>query len=301
MKIGLSSSVCPQWDLQTLVQQAKAIGYQALELCAPSDRQESPVWSSLADGSVARRVLADADLELTCLATPYALHWSDRRTLQDHKKRVQQALDLAGRLGCKYVSIKAGSVPRFQRRDRVLLRVVEGLRELAPLAAESRVTLLVENDANIAGSRDLWFVTDAASHPSVRCCWNPSRAQAAGDFAGLAVPRIGRNICVTHLQEAFLASTGAAQDGSPLGQGQVELARFLILMHGIGSGSRLIVQGPASGGPSDPGPFLQASLAWLRAELDKIAAGPELSAYKGDKNAPRFASPGQAAAASATA
>jgi sugar phosphate isomerase/epimerase len=290
MKIGFSSSVCPDWDLQTILQQARDLGYEAIELCAPRDRQQSAVWAGLAETSSARQAFEQAGIELTCLATDCSLHGSDGRTLEEHKTRVRQSLDLAAQLGCPYVSVKAGTVPRFHSRDGVLLRIVKALRELAPHAAERRTTLLVENDGSLAGSRDLWFILDAAAHPSVRCCWNPCPAQAAGDMPGRAVPRIGRSICVTHVLDAILEPGQGIKHYTPVGQGNVALGRYLVLMHGIGSDTRLIVNWPMPGSPPEPRELLPASLEWIRQQLATIAGAPELSAYKGDKNAPRFAS-----------
>ncbi|HOJ76114.1 MAG TPA: sugar phosphate isomerase/epimerase family protein [Phycisphaerae bacterium] len=289
MKIGFSSSACPDWDLRTMLEQARALGYEAIELCAPRDRQQSAVWAGLAETSNARQAIEQAGIELTCLATDCSLHGPDGRTLEEQKTRVRQSLDLAGQLGCPYVSIKAGTVPRFHRPDVVLLRIVTALRELAHHAAERRTTLLVENDGSFAGSRDLWFILDAVAHPSVRGCWNPCQAQAAGDMPGRAVPRIGRHICVTHMLDAILEPGQGVKQYTPVGQGNVDLSRYLVLMHGIHSNTRLIVSWPMPGSPPEPRELLPASLEWMRKELAKIAESPDLSAYKGDKNAPRFA------------
>jgi len=63
-------------------------------------------------------------------------------------------------------------------------------------------------------------------------------------------------------------------------------------MKGIGADAHLIVDWPVGAASPDPQEMLPASLTWITEELKKLADAQELSAYKGDKNAPRFATNG---------
>lgn len=290
MKIAFSSSICPDWDLSTLVEQAQATGYRAIELCEPQAGGSSASWSMVGEPARAKSILAEGGIELICLATGDSFHWPDRRTLELHTTRFRQTLDLAARLECPFVIVKSGSVPRFYSRDRILQQIVETLRGLAHEAAERRVTILVENSANIASSRDMWYILDAVSHPSVRVCWNPRNAHSVGDAASLAVPRIGRMMAVTHMADAVFADDGTLARYVPVGQGQVDLARYLLLTRGIHSDTHLVVNWPAPDSPPEPAALLAATREWIEQRLSAMAQAPELSAYKGDKNAPRFAS-----------
>lgn len=271
-----------------MVAQARAIGYDSIELHSAGPGRASSAWSGLDEPAAARKILAEAGIELACLATELSLDWADRRTLDEHKTQLRHTLDLAARLGCPFVAIKSGTVPPMRSRDTVVQRIVENVRELAAHAAEHRVSLLIENSGNLAASRDLWYLLDAVGHPAVRGCWSPCHAQAAGDLAGLYVPRIGRSIAVTHMVDAVFTTDAQIKQFALVGQGQADLARFLVLMSGIGSDTHLIVNWPASASP--PQDLLSTSLAWIKAQLTQITATPDLTAYKGDKNAPRYGS-----------
>ncbi|MBI4580805.1 MAG: sugar phosphate isomerase/epimerase [Planctomycetes bacterium] len=343
MRIGFSTSVCPEWDLPTIIEQAKTLGYEGVELYGLGGHLHLPTSPALADSTAVRASFEAAGIGLVNVATDCSFGWPDRRTVADHKARLRETMALAKRLGCPNVSIKSGRVPAFGNRDPVLGRIVAALRELAPEAADLGVCILVENDGDLALSRDMWYIVDAAGHPAVRCLWNPTNAWVAGDTHGLAVPRLGRWSRVVHLVDIAINSAVAA-DGRPSqdptdsragpavfdpeaqtrrgsrshtgasgsatacgtsrnyvapgqGQGQADLARFLLLTRGIGAEPWLIVDWPQAAGPANPTELLPTAPAWIRDQLTKIAQAAELSAYKGDKNAPRFPSSGARAAA----
>lgn len=288
MRIGFSSSVCPDQDLRTIVEQAKAFGYDAVELRNLQGHAHLPGCPALTDAPGVRSLFASAGVALACLGTDCSFDASERRMRADHAQRVRETIACAADLGCPYVTVRSGSVPAWHRHDRVLLRVVEAIGDLAPEAAEHGVTLLVENDGTLAGSRDLWFIVDAVGHPAVRACWNPANAIAAGDNHGLAVPRIGRMAAMARLCDGTLDSTGRIVEPAAIGQGQLQLDRFLVLMRGLGSEADLIVDMPA-GAKTDAAEMLSASIEWIKQQREALAATPDLTAYKGDKNAPRYA------------
>jgi sugar phosphate isomerase/epimerase len=288
MKIGFSSSLCPDWDLPQLVQHAQTLGFEALEIAAP-DGQQSPVWSRLSDPAEVKRQLGEAAIELTCLATNYSFHWPDRRVVAEQAKALRRVVEVAEQAGCRYVSIKTGFVPKFASRDAVLLRIAHALREAAYHAGEHDVILVVENSGNLASSRDMWFILDAANHPAARCYWNPCNATASGESSGLAVPRIGQRVMLTCMEDAAFSGDGRFERNVPAGQGGVDLDRYLVLMNGIRSDSHLIVQSRKPMSDPQAREMLTASLAWIKDQLGKIDQAPELTAYKGDKYAPRYA------------
>jgi sugar phosphate isomerase/epimerase len=235
------------------------------------------------------RLFADAGVPLAMLSTDCSFESPDRRRLDEQVAVLLKTLDLAAELSCPLVSISSGSVPARQPRDKVLVRIAGKLRELAPLAAERRVGILLRNEGSLAGSRDVWYLVDAAGHAAIASCWNPAHAQAVGDPSGLAVPRIGRMIRASHLVDAVFAVNGSLSEYAALGQGKVELDRFLTLMKGIGSRSNLIIDWPGSGNMPDAAAMLPAAIEWIKQALARIEQVPDLSAYKGDKNAPKYA------------
>ncbi len=295
MNLGFSSVACPDWDLETIIRQAATIGYRSLELGGLGGQLHLPAVPQLAGEaeSVAARC-RDAGIELTCLATRNMMHWTDSARAAQEQVQVRETIQLAARLGCPFVRILPGVIPGGEQKQATLMRIAARLRELAPLAAGHHTTLLVENSGDFIASRDLWFILDNANHPAVRCCWNPCWAYAGGESASLAVPRLGRFLGLLHVSDLALAANGHADLGKQLripGQGQLDLEHVLNLLRGIGYAGDVIFYWPRQSIPSLAAPeeVLPAAYAALRGLLDKLAAEKELTAYKGDKNVPKYA------------
>ncbi|HOB76800.1 MAG TPA: sugar phosphate isomerase/epimerase family protein [Phycisphaerae bacterium] len=294
MKLGFSSQGCPDWDLDTLIAQAAAMGYQGIELYGLQGERHLPAVPALRqDPKAVGSRFRDAGVELVCLATGNTFHWPDRRRLEENKQQVREFIELAGELGCRYVRVLAGELPRHEDRTTTLLRIADALRELGGIAAGHGTTILLENHGDFAGSRDLWFVLDMVSHPAVRACWHPCHAQVAGDRPSLAIPRLGRRIALAHIVDGRFTTNGAFETYVLPGEGQVDLELTLTLLRGVGYEGYLIFDWPRQRVASLAGPeqALPAALAQMKALLEKLESVKELSAYKGDKNAPRYSKP----------
>jgi len=292
MKIGFSSLVCPTWDLPTIVAKAAEWGYQGIELRGLQGELHLPAWPQLsADPEAVRRRLNDSGVELVCLGSSVTLTSKSRRELSRQKEALNEYIELAHRLGCAHVRIHAGEVPRRDTQRAVLSRVAEQLIGLAPAAARAGVTILVENGGDFPGSADMWFLLDAVSHPAVRCCWNQCSAMSIGERATTSLPRLGGKISLVHLCDAEFDEQGILQGYKPLGEGHAEVARQIDLLKGLVYTNCLMFEWPKLWLESLPAPetILPGAATFMK---DHIAAKQAiLSAYKGDKNAPKFAQP----------
>lgn len=294
MKLAFSSVASPGWDLVTMVEKAREYGYQGLELRGLEGQMYLPVAPQLAanPGRVGK-LMRDAGVELICLATSNAFHMRDRREVEENKAQVREYIDLAQKLGCPFVRVFGAELPRarlwilgHERRELVLGRIAAALKELADYAAARRVTLLIENSGDFTDSVAMWYLVDAANSPAVRCCWNPMAARLRGERPTLSIPRLGARIGLVHVTDAKFE--GRSFDSYVLpGQGNVEIPRLVQLLKGIAYRGFLVFEWPKLWTPSlaDPDRSLPAAAKYLKGLLDEKPI--PMTAYKGDKNAPR--------------
>lgn len=298
MKIGFSSLVCPTWDLPTIVTQASTLGFAGVELRGLRGELHLPLVPELAaDPAGVRQLFADHKVELVCLGASAMLSAKDRKELAKQKASITEFLELASKLRCPYVRIFAGEVGRWDTARAVLARTAEALISLVPVAQRLGVTLLVENGGDFPSSSDLWFLVDAVEQSSIRCCWNQCSAMAVGERATNSIPRLGNKLRIVHICDAQFDEAGVLTQYKPLGEGQVECKRQIELLTGMAYDGYLMFEWPKLWVDSLPPPeaALPAAAKFLRAALD--AKQSVLSAYKGDKNAPKFVSRGPVTAA----
>ncbi len=290
IKIGFSSLVCPDWDFETIVAKAGALGYDGFELRGLAGQDSLPEVAALASApDDARQRLADAGVELVSISAPVSFESANRQVVERSRRELNRTLELAGKLACPNVRLVLGDKVGLEHRS-ALARVAEQVRDLAGTAARHGVTILVENGGDFVTSEDLWYVLDAASHPSVRGSWNPLLARLVDERPTISVPRLGRQLAIFHMCDGRFDENGGFSGFELPGQGDAELGKAIDLLKGVCYQGWLICEWPARKvSPVEPDTALPQALEFLRERL--AATQKVLTAYKTDKRPPNFKAP----------
>ena len=297
MKIGFNSVACPAWDLNSIVTNAREMGFGGVELRAIAGECDLPSVPELArDADAVRSLFAKNGIDLVCLGSAVTLDSTDAKIVAAQKARLTDYVELAGRLGCPFVRLYIGEVQRWDNQRRALARIAAAVSSCAQVAARAGVTLLVENGSDLGTSQDMWFVIDAVNHPAVRTCWNQCNALINLERATNSLPRMGGRIGMVHVCDAIFDELGVLLDYVPLGEGGAEVARQVELLKGMAYDGYLMFEWPRMWFDSlaDPMVALPKAVSFLRSCVD--AKQTVLSAYKNDKYAPRLPSLGAQAA-----
>lgn len=288
MKIGLSSSVCPEWDFQTFVSRAAEAGFDGIELAGLQSKPYTLQVPEVADNpEKVRELCAARNLELIGLSTPLTFESKSHPEVEAHKAALEKTVGLAGLLGARSVRCGMGKVGFCDTSRHALGRIAEQVASLVPLAAETGITLLVENSGDFVTARDVWFVVDAAGHSAVQCCWNQCHALTRFQRPTTSLPQIAQKVGLVHLADCVFE--GGVAQYRPLGQGAAEIALQLELLTGLVYDGYLVLgrpEFPLQSTP-EPGAELAEAVQYLRGLL--AAERDPLSAYKGDKRPVAFA------------
>jgi sugar phosphate isomerase/epimerase len=295
MKIGFSTLGCPDWNLEGVIALAKQMGYAGVELRGVQGAMHLPTAPALsADPAAVRNLFDEAGVELACLASDASFSARDKHEIADNKAVVREYIELAAAVGAPMVRVLAGHTGAvgwygFEPRRATLQRIADALCDLAPIAAEHRVTLVIENQGDFADSGVLWHIVDAVSHPAVKACYNPFHGKTALERPTIAVPRLGVRIGMTLVCDGTFDDHGRLLKHTPLGEGDVELRRFVQLLRGIRYEGYLMFAWPKLLFPSLAAPeqVMPDARKYLTELIEEKSA--VLSAYKGDKNAPKNA------------
>ena len=290
MKIGFSSLVCPDWELETIISRAAEMGFDGVELFGLCREMHLPRVPELArDPERVRQKFRDGHIDLICLGTSASLASCQQRVIDGQRAIIAEYLELAAKLECPYVRICAGEIQEYDYQRLALSRVAAEITSLIPLVTHHNVTLLVENGGDFPGSDALWFIIDAAGHPAVQACWSQHRALTIGERPTTSIPRLSGRIGTVHICDAEYDPQGVPTEYKLPGRGQVEVARQIELLKGLGYDGYLIHEWPKASIPSLPEPdkVLPEVAAFLRECVEARQA--ELTAYKGDKRKPKLA------------
>lgn len=287
MKLALSNAILPGLDPDALIEKARAWGYDGLELCGVHG--ELGLLGASADLDRLRRSLTDAGVTLLAIHTGLSFGHSPRSALEDRKRLVRELIERAAEVGCRCVVVSGARIQKTATKAMATSQTAEALGELALEAAKKRITLAIENAGVFAGSRELWYLCDAGGVPALRVCWNPLSSAIVRESPTLAVPRLAAVLAFVRLTDAVLDPRGEIERYVAVGRGTVATPKLIELLRGIAYAGWLCIHWPRDSetDAASADELFLSSAAYLRAELDKPVV--ELSAYKGDKNAPRFA------------
>lgn len=275
--------------MDTILRQAAELGFHGVELRGLQGDLNLPLIPELSrHPERARSLFAEAGVELVCLGSSVSLASRKREARRENARVLTDYVELAGRLGCPLVRAFVGETGRLDTRPAALSRASDALMQLVPTAVRNEVTIVVENGGDFPGSADLWYLVDAVGHPNVRCCWNQFNALTIRERGTTSIPRLGRKIALVHVCDGDFDESGALLSHKPLGEGGAEVARQIELLRGLAYNGYLMFESPKLWVDSLPEPevALPAAAAFLKARLAEKQ--PILSAYKGDKNAPKL-------------
>ncbi len=297
IKVGFNTSTCPDWDIATVAAKADELGFYGVELGSVRNGSNAalPLSDEMrSDPEGVRKLFDDKGVELVSVAVRGTLDSNWRREIEEAQRRITETIELAAAFGCSFVRVPIGRPEGVGSFNGMLSRAIGPFSELAHVAGEHDVTLLVTNTAELPSSRSIWFVTDGVSHPCLQAAWDPMLGLSARESNTVAIPRLGIRTKMVIASDAVFEEDGRFRNLCPVGQGNVDFAHAIDLLKGVMFNGYLMLDWPEAYAKNvgDPQSELAAALELLRSRIKH--SDPELSAYKKDKNAPNYATAGTA-------
>jgi sugar phosphate isomerase/epimerase len=237
LRLAYSTVACPDWTLERVVEQAKAMDYAGVELRTLGEGAAARLASDPAkhDPTVVRKLFADAGVTPACLSTSVCLHHADASAARAALAQTARAMELAAAIGCPAVRVFATQLLPGEHRNAVMQRVAGRIAPLADKGGELGVQLLFENAGAFTTARDWWTLLDLARHPMAGMCWNVANAAVVGEGPAVSVSTLHSRIRMAKVKDLSISGTGG--DGGrlqALGDGDVPVASFIKRLMGIG-------------------------------------------------------------------
>ena len=144
MKLSFMTFVCPEWDLEKIVEFAGESEFDAVEFRVDKDHKHNISFKSSSESRRrARKIFENAGVGIACVATPEQFAFPDP---EEHRKNIEAAkanLDLAADLGAPIARIFAGwAIPELT--DKVAEQVAAAFDEVGDYAKASGVSPMME-------------------------------------------------------------------------------------------------------------------------------------------------------------
>jgi sugar phosphate isomerase/epimerase len=287
-RLALSNSVLVDLAWAEQARRAREWGFEGLVLSGPHGGSDLLLQSEREAAAVGE-TLREAGMVVAAVEAGVGLCSSSEAAREGAREQLRRLLVTTAQVGSRHLLVRGGGLYGLPTKAHALAQTAATLADVGPYAAQQRVELVFENGGLLNSSQDAWFVTDAAGPRPVRTSLNVRAALDAGEPPSIAIPRLGRSLALVRLTEFAYGTDGKPQPAGVHAPALVDIPLLIDLLKGIAFEGWLCVSWPP--GTEEQQPALEAALpaiaAMLLAERDRKTV--ELSAYKGDRNAPRFA------------
>ena len=225
MKLCFSTLSCPGWDWNTVLRQAKALGFDGIELrgiLGELDATRLPQFQPDAVKATMAQLI-DAGLALRCLDTSCVFLGDGAfdRAIEEGRA----AITLAARLGTPYIRVFGDSVQPGMSETEAAAIVAEGIGQLAAYAEGTGVMVLQETHGDFTNSRMLLDVHNRVNSKNAGLIWDTANTFERGEAPETTWANLGHLIRHTHIKDCI------TRDGKVIpclpGEGEVPIGRII--------------------------------------------------------------------------
>ena len=229
MKLSFATLGCPAWTLDQIATNARALGYDGVELRGANNEHVGPAEPP-ANRPRIKQLFATAGVEIGCIMG-YTCFTNDDPAKQDQNVATAiQYLDLARDLGCPCVRVFGGNWSAQTDQAGNIARVVSALKRVAPRAEALGVKLAFETHDSWTKAANLRAVIDGVGSPMLGACWDVANCYHTEPLAQSFIA-IRDRIFHVHLKDTKRVD-GKIKNVLP-GEGEVDLAHAVWLLRFI--------------------------------------------------------------------
>ena len=231
LPLSFTTLGCPGWTLREIVENAAAMGYDAVDLrglLETLDVTKTPEFTS--ELATTKRLFADHGIACSGIATSARFAVVDADELAQNFDEARRNLALAAELEAPVLRVYGGRVPEGHTVDSILPTLVENLRAIGDQAESYGVTLALETHDDWTDSAVFARLMHEADHPRVRVLWDlhhPYRTN--GEDAALTYRNLSPYTVSTHVKDSMPTADGG-HEYVLLGDGDVPLKAMLDLL-----------------------------------------------------------------------
>lgn len=203
--ISFSTLGCPEWTWAQVLDQAARLGYAGIELRGISGEMDLTKVAALSGSRIAdaRRDLAAQDLVIVGLGASANMHEQQPAAREKHFDEGRRFIDLARALDVRYVRVFGDRVPAGESKADVIVRVIDGFRQMAAYAESAGVTVLIESHGDFTRADDLERILREVNSDAFALLWDAHHTYvSAQEPPADTYARLGSWVRHTHLKDS---------------------------------------------------------------------------------------------------
>lgn len=233
MKLSFTTLGCPDWSFDTVLDNARAMGFDGIELRGLRDELRSEKLTPLLPENAPATLdaLTARGLSLCCLDT--SVSFDKGGDLDAALTEGIAAIDICARMGIPALRVFGNSIAPDETERAAILRVTDGLIQLCGALRDTDVRVLLEVHGDYDRLERLMPIVEGVAHPQFGILWDIMHTDAVygnryADFYAPLSP---------YIHHVHIKDYRKTPDGNQLcavGEGDLPVAAILSMLQSNG-------------------------------------------------------------------
>lgn len=235
LRFGFSTLACPGYALTEVIETARALGYQGVELRFLRGTMDLAGLEEFSPVRIAetRRRFEDAGIAVVAVNTGVRMVSLDPANRLAQREAARRQIEMASALGAPYLRLFGGPIPAGQDRNRTLDAIAAGLGDIAEESAASGVTSLIETHDDFCRSDSVLDLYRRGASDKLGVLWDTLHSYRWGESAEETFGCLGQRIKLVHVKDAVTATPSGFDFALP-GEGTVPVGSFIDVLEAAG-------------------------------------------------------------------
>lgn len=247
MRLAFTTLACPSWSVEQVAENARAYGYEGVELRLLDGEVIDP-GLAVSERNRVRTVFRDAGLPIIAVDSSIRVASGQDGVDEDLRRFVELASEWESPLLRVF-----GGAPDGLAGDEALARAAGVLEKAAPRAAELGVKIVLETHDSFASAAYVAGVLSQAPNPAVGVLWDTHHPYRMGETPEQVWDLVGPRVWHVHVKDARRRADGG-WDLVLLGEGEVPVAGAIEVLRRQGYKGWLSVEWEKKWHPEIPEP-----------------------------------------------
>lgn len=203
MKVSFSTLSCPDWSWERVVSEAVRLGFDGIEIRGIAGEMLLPRIEAFLPENLERTMeqLKARKLEVCILDT--SCHFHDAGGLERSLAEGREAIDLAKKMGVKYIRVFGDRIPDPEKKHEVIENIAKGINTLCEYARGKNVHVLMETHGDFAGLDTLLPVMERVCSPQFGILWDIEHTfKVYGTDVEMFFEKVWKDIKHVHIKDA---------------------------------------------------------------------------------------------------
>lgn len=227
MKLSFSTLGCPDWNLKQIAQNAKAFGYDGVELRTDKDRNHFSPNAPLSEARRIGKMFQKIGAPVISLAGYCRFAYVDDAEVAKNQDLMRKLIGVASAMGARYIRTFAGQIPKESNRDEMTEKVARAIKPLAEEAATKKITIGLETHDDWCSGDRVMRVVNIVKSRGFGVVYDIHNAFNSGiEPWDVTYRKVRKHICYCHVKDAYIGADKKAHY-VPLGAGQLPVQKIL--------------------------------------------------------------------------